>query len=219
MLRDGVNGLEYPAHMRKIAEERYGELKSSGRTEISQSMAFFLFTAAGAVLFGVLGVWMMRDVAGPGEPWFRALGHFYGWIALAAILFCLIGAIAIAVQARQHASLVITRDGIEEHRTRGGERVVTFDFPWQQIESVSARHYGGRWPYKGQYVVQLTLDPVEYRNYRRELTPVKQRLEAASARMSAPHTISLQRYSGGPKALHELLDRAHREFCGASRRT
>lgn len=201
--------------MQKTAEQNYRKLQTTGRVEIPQSMAHFAFLMVLCVLMAAGGLWIMADAIGPGEPWYRAFGHFNGWIGLVTLLFTLTVIVVIPIQMRQRASLTITWGSIEEHRTRGGKRELSFRIPWNEVELVSGRRYGGRGFYKGQLIIQLTLSPGAYLAYRQMLTPVMRSLEAANAGISAPRTISLHRYAGGQKAMLELLDRVHRDL-GAS---
>ena len=102
--------------------------------------------------------------------------------------------------------------GLAEHRMKKGERVTVSMTAWRDITGFSAMYLGGRWPFKGQYTVFMHLVPGAYAAYRAGLSPTMRRLDSANASMFGHGRIALRRFSGGPKALHELLDRAHRDF-------
>lgn len=199
-------------------EERHRQLRTTGSVELRQTwgnvviMVFAIFALCAAGAFFIAGA------IGPGEPWQSAFGHLDGWVGLAVILAVgTLGLVAIPWHVRNRGTLVVTWEGIDEYRRRGGRKERSMSIPWTDIESVTGRRIGTS-PGNRQYVVQLRLTPDRWESYREELTPVLRHMAATGHRFVPPRTITLQRFEGGGKALRELLDRAHREFGSRSRR-
>lgn len=205
--------------MRKIAEERHRQLRTTGRVDIPQSMGHFLLMLVFAVMFTVAGAAMIYAAVDASDPGQHTLANPAFWIGLVSVsFFGVLGIPALLIQMRWRAVLTLTWDGMAEHRVKNGERVTTSATAWCDIEGFSGQYIGGRWPAKGQYTVFMHLRPEGHARYLSQLSPAMGRLQSLNEKLTGPGRIALRRFAGGPKSLHELLDRAHREFGSRSRR-
>ncbi len=199
--------------MRKAAEERYRQLRTTGRVDIPQSMRHFLLMVVLALMFTVVGAGMVYVAIVSTDAWTEVASRPEAWIGLVSVLFFgVIGIPALLIQMRWRAVLTLTWDGMAEHRMKNGERVTTSMTRWRDIEGFSGQHIGGRWHTKGEYIVFMHPRPEVHATYLAGLSPMMGGLQSLNEKLSAPGTIALRRFAGGPKALHELLERAHREF-------
>ncbi|MFD5867876.1 hypothetical protein ACFWGD_04565 [Corynebacterium sp. NPDC060344] len=199
--------------MRKAAEDRYRQLRTTGRVDIPQSMRHFLLMLVLALMFTIVGAGMVYGAIVYSDSWSEVASLPESWIGLVSVLFFgVLGIPAILIQMRWRAVLTLTWHGMAEHRMKKGERLTTSATSWRDIEGFSAQYTGGRWHTKGQYTVFMHLRPEVHARYRASLSPMMGGLQSLNEKLSAPGTIALRRFAGGPKALHELLERAHREF-------
>lgn len=199
--------------MRKIAEERFRLLRTTGRVDIPQSMAYFVFMLLISVLLTVLGAGFIWMAFTESDGWTGVFSHPAAWIGLMLVLFFgPFGIPSLIIQMRWRAVLTLTWDGMSEHRLKKGERVTTSTTAWRDISGFSGRHISGRWYVKWQYTVFMHLRPDAHDRFRAGLSRGMGRLQSVNEAILGTGTIALRHYAGGPKALHELLDRAHREF-------
>lgn len=197
---------------KRLAEERHRQLRTTGRVDVPQSVGHSLLLIVFAIVFIVIGAAMLYATIEASDEWTEAFTGLGAWIGLLSLLFGAVGFVGVLIQMRWRAVLTLTWDGIAEHRMKKGERVTVSMTAWRDITGFSGMYLGGRWPFKGQYTVFMHLVPDAYAAYRAGLSPTMRRLDSANASMFGHGRIALRRFSGGPKALHELLDRAHRDF-------
>lgn len=196
--------------MKKIAEKRLGQLRTAGRVDIPLSVAVYSFVLIIALLLAGLGVAGIAAAIFEYDDWTDVVTEPYVWLGLAFGLVFGGVLVPLAVQILlQSPTLVLTWDGIGEYHAKDGKRIMIWEFPWRDIESVSGRHTYERWPFKGFYHVLLTLNPESHARYVATLPPANRR---ALQNMYGKRDVPMRSFTGGPKALHQLLDRAHSEF-------
>lgn len=199
-------------HMKPIAAERYGKLRSTGRVTIPQSLRHTALMFLIAIGFTATGIFLIAPAAIAADPWWRMFMDFNTWMGILSIAFFgVLGTAALIAQLRRRSLLTVTWAGIEESRMLGSERIGTANIAWDDVVAISGTHLGGRWPSKGQYLVLVTLTPDACNRYRLGLSRWMRRLDAMNAALVGPDTIVLQRYDGGPEAMEELLVRVHRD--------
>lgn len=198
--------------MRRINEERYRQLRLAGRIEIPQSPWYTLFSSIGALVFVAIGAVMIYASIVRTSHWTGALTTPVSWIGLVSILFFgVLGIPAIILGVYRRTTLVLTRNGIEWHQSKKSQRVRVMAIDWKDIEDISGQYIGGSWPSKGQCTVFLRLTPERYAQMLSELNTYTRRFGKVHSTMFGERTISLPRFSGGAKAMHELMERIHRE--------
>ena len=212
--RHFATGPTYPFRMaRNLAEERYRQLRTVGRVEIPQSMGHFVFALLGALAFTAIGAGFIYAAFTYSPDWADRLVHPGTWIGLPCIgFFGVVGIPALILQMFRSSTLTLTWSGIEEHTVKKGERVLTATTAWSDIEAISGNLVGGWWPAKGQYLVFIHLRPEAHGNYRDAMHPAMRPVESLNSPMFGRGSVALRRYAGGPKVMHELLDRALRDF-------
>ena len=130
--------------MRKIAEERHRQLRTTGRVDIPQSMGHFLLMLVFAVMFTVAGAAMIYAAVDASDPGQHALANPAFWIGLVSVsFFGVLGIPALLIQMRWRAVLTLTWDGMAEHRVKNGERVTTSATAWCDIEGFSGQYSMG----------------------------------------------------------------------------
>ncbi|MFC3849990.1 hypothetical protein ACFORJ_07405 [Corynebacterium hansenii] len=196
--------------MKKIAEKRLGQLRTTGRVDIPLSVMVYSVALVVLVLLAGLGVAVIATVIFESDDWTDVVTEPYAWLGLGFALVFGGVLVPMVVQILLHTSaLVITWDGIGEYHVKDGKRTMLWEFSWSDIESVSGRYLGERWPHRGFYNVFLALTPDRYARYVDTLPPANRRV---LQNLYGKRDVPMRSFTGGPKALHQLLDRAHREF-------
>lgn len=202
-----------PRRNNRLADDRYRQLRSTGQVEIPQTMGYFLLALVGAVIFTAIGALFIYSAFAFSDEWTDGFTHPGAWLGLlCAGFFGVFGIPSLIFQMIHRASVVLTREGLTEYRQKRGDKIVTFATEWREIEAVTARHVGGRWPYKGQFMVFLQLRPARHDAYRSGLNPAVRGLDSVNSAMFGDGLVALKRYAGGQKAMFELVERAHRDF-------
>lgn len=197
----------------RLAQDRYQQLRSTGHVEIPQPLSTFALALVGCLIFSVIGALFLYSAFVYSGAWTAGFAHPGAWMGLLCVgFFGVFGIPAVIMQMVHRSFLVLTWEGLAEYRQKKGEQAVTWSTAWRDIEAVTSRHVGGRWPYKGQFIVFLQLLSSTFDSYRSGLNPTGRGLGSVNSAMFGRGMVGLKRFAGGQKTMFELLDQAHRDF-------